>query len=310
MVRPAISTPYPLPREREAGTDDKSPKANFSRIDWSNEHTPVAIIHDDVAPLALREFQLNDALLSQREFQIDEGGALTHPAKPETATMHKQPLNSFERVLDELDAIGGDTRPDLAPLARAIRAFGNSQYDPLYMGMDFAKGQDDTVVAITLTSTADLEALRALMAKPQPAQQAHDLSIDTFAGAMQPKQSDESDVGWRCFHCGETFTDSHAATLHFGTTEIQSPACAIDIAEYRAMEVRMRDYNNEDTELHREIASLRRKHAAELRREEEKGYARGLAAKDVDLERIRFDSWLKGWTEAFEKMTGEGRVGK
>ncbi|VVG70921.1 hypothetical protein PAP18089_01893 [Pandoraea apista] len=235
MVRPAISTPYPLPREREAGADDKSPKTNFSRIDWSKERTPVAIIHDDVAPPALREFQLNDALLSQREIQIDEGGALAHPAEPEgynmttpiagltiygdeqhwSATLeddgdhagnellpcpicgstdlelanthtpsywvachncgaevpgdlpdgggsvissqqdcerlHRTAINSavarwntrstgskmtkpasFQRVLDELDAIGADTRPDLAPLINAIRAYGNAQYDPLF----------------------------------------------------------------------------------------------------------------------------------------------------------------------------------
>lgn len=87
----------------------------------------------------------------------------------------------------------------------------------------------------------------------------------------------ERDLEWRCFHCGETFDNRESAALHFGTSEIQAPACTIDIAEYRAMEARMRDYNNEDTELHREIARLQGKHATELRREEEKGYARGLA---------------------------------
>lgn len=43
---------------------------------------------------------------------------------------------SFQNVLNELDAIGADTRPDLAPLTKAIRAYGNAQYDPLWMSMD------------------------------------------------------------------------------------------------------------------------------------------------------------------------------
>lgn len=290
MVHPAISTPYPLPRQREEGADDKSPPNNFTQSDWSKERTPVAIIHDDVAPLALREFQLNDALLSQREIQIDEGGALAHPAEPEgynmttpiagltiygdeqhwSATLeddgdhagnellpcpicgstdlelanthtpsywvachncgaevpgdlpdgggsvissqqdcerlHRTAINSavarwntrstgskmtkpasFQRVLDELDAIGADTRPDLAPLINAIRAYGNAQYDPLWMGIDVAKGPDGTGLAITLRSPEDLEALKALVATPMTTQQTDDAAVEIFAAEMQRK---------------------------------------------------------------------------------------------------------------------------
>ncbi|WP_174978116.1 hypothetical protein [Pandoraea eparura] len=85
---------------------------------------------------------MDNAPLTRREFEINEGGALTHPAEPETATMSKQPPARFQRVLDELDAIGADTRPDLARLSKAIRAFGNAQYDPLWMGTDFARAPD------------------------------------------------------------------------------------------------------------------------------------------------------------------------
>ncbi|OQD05521.1 hypothetical protein UE98_39195, partial [Burkholderia cenocepacia] len=53
--------------------------------------------------------------------------------------------------------------------------------------------------------------------------------------------------------------------------------CGIDIAEYRAMERRMAAYNEEDSELHRTIYGMQAQHQADLRREEEKGYARGLA---------------------------------
>jgi len=82
---------------------------------------------------------------------------------------------------------------------------------------------------------------------------------------------------WRCFHCDEVFADAESAALHFGRSEMQSPACSIDIAEYRAMEQRMRSYSEEDTALHREIHGLLAKHQTELMRAEEKGYARGLA---------------------------------
>lgn len=234
MIRPAISTPHPLPRQRTKGANDKSPQTNPTSSLGGNVPTPGESI------------QMDDALLTQREIQINEGGALTHPAKPEThmntssihnltiygeaphvaasfddngdhaghqldacpfcgstdlsllnthtpsywiecegcgAEVHgempdggggeihthegciglhrlamasavtkwnarsveattntlqsgRERPASFQRVLDELDAVGADTRPDLAPLTNAIRAFGNTQYDPLWMGMD------------------------------------------------------------------------------------------------------------------------------------------------------------------------------
>lgn len=70
-------------------------------------------------------------------------------ATPTIAQSARERPSSFQRVLDELDAIGADTRPDLAPLTKAIRAYGNSQYDPLWMNMDVAVSPDMTVVYIT-----------------------------------------------------------------------------------------------------------------------------------------------------------------
>lgn len=242
MVLPAISTPNPLPREREAGADDKSPKANFTRIDWSKERTPVAIIHNDAAPLALREFQLNDALLSQREFQIDEGGALAHPAKPETATMNKQPLSSFQRVLDELDAIGADTRPELAALTKAIRAFGNAQYDSLWMSMDATNGADKTAVSHVAIAADDARSAFG----PNVNQQ-----LEMFFQWAESEGFDMS-VDWK----GELLSSSTAGALR-GWEGAQTAGIA-----------------------------------------------------KVNLERISFDSWLKGWTDAFKKMTAEGGTGK
>lgn len=87
--------------------------------------------------------------------------------------------------------------------------------------------------------------------------------------------------GWTCFHCDEHFTDAEAAAIHFGTHEIQRPACLIDAAEYRSMEARVRECANEDSELHRQISRLASNHKLELQRAEEVGYAKGIAEKSA-----------------------------
>lgn len=86
--------------------------------------------------------------------------------------------------------------------------------------------------------------------------------------------------GWVCFHCGEHFPGNlggqKAARLHFGASIYDEPKCQISAHRLRYMEVELRRYREEDTDLHREIARLKCEHATALRREEEKGYERGL----------------------------------
>lgn len=127
----------------------------------------------------------------------------------------------------------------------------------------------------------------------------------TKAAAQATPQSKQT--VWRCFHCDETFTDAESAALHFGKSVMQSPACLIDIAEYRAMEQRMRSYNEEDTALHREIHGLQAQHQVALKREEEKGYARGLAdgmkeatrsAQPTEPNGDKFQSRVQPWMMA------------
>lgn len=88
---------------------------------------------------------------------------------------------------------------------------------------------------------------------------------------------------WRCFHCDEVFFDSAEAAKHFGEIRIaygvcihDEAACQVDIAKYREMQKQLERYRNEDTDLHRQIASLQAHHAAALMRAEEAGYAKGL----------------------------------
>lgn len=83
---------------------------------------------------------------------------------------------------------------------------------------------------------------------------------------------------WRCFHCEEVFTDPAAAALHFGTRLEHQPGCQIDLAEYRRMEALEARYAEEDADVHRAMHRQQSEHQQELRRAEEEGYAKGLAA--------------------------------
>ncbi len=81
---------------------------------------------------------------------------------------------------------------------------------------------------------------------------------------------------WKCFHCDEVFNDFKEAGDHFGYGEISTPACKIDAAHLRELEIELFKYRLEDTELHREIHRLVAKNQQDCRRAEELGYARGL----------------------------------
>jgi len=90
-------------------------------------------------------------------------------------------------------------------------------------------------------------------------------------------ERDAACASWRCFHCDEVFTDRSAALEHFGESECHTPGCQIDITDVRAMEKALRQYRAGDTLLYRQLRQLKSDHATALRREEEKGYARGVA---------------------------------
>ena len=90
--------------------------------------------------------------------------------------------------------------------------------------------------------------------------------------ALQQSKPEE----WKCFQCGEVFTDKDKAAEHFGHYQHQQPACTIDVAEYRRMEELHRQYLNEETEKDRAMYSMRAEHATALRRAEEEGYNKGI----------------------------------
>lgn len=170
-----------------------------------------------------------------------------------------------------------------------------------------AEDETRTRMADLLTRTAN-----ALRGEPEPlsAHSWHDLPERAAAaiatiGVMQkaaamlaaaPVQEGVSE-GWRCFHCGDVFTDADEAQDHFGTIITDVPACRLapDLAGLvkiiRQQESELRAHRGEETESFREFYRLGAKHSAELREEEEKGYARGLAdaqkhPEEIGLQRV------------------------
>lgn len=97
------------------------------------------------------------------------------------------------------------------------------------------------------------------------------------------KDASREEMEWRCFHCDEVFTDTAAAKDHFGYDLLAEPGCKLNEIEggllgiVRRQEERLDAYHREDTASYREFYSLGADHSQALRREEEKGYAKGLA---------------------------------
>lgn len=92
-----------------------------------------------------------------------------------------------------------------------------------------------------------------------------------------------ADGHWRCFHCGEAFTDAQCAANHFGGDQGALTACQIKgdegglVALIRKQEAELDRYRAEDAEHYRAFYSLGADHSTKLREAEEAGYAKGLA---------------------------------
>ncbi len=98
-------------------------------------------------------------------------------------------------------------------------------------------------------------------------------------------------VHWRCFHCGDTFTRAQErwAREHFGAAEGEESVCLIRSAGENALLTALRHaqdelarYRAEDSDLMRALWAMQADHAVALRREEERGYEKGM--RDVRAE--------------------------
>lgn len=113
---------------------------------------------------------------------------------------------------------------------------------------------------------------------------------------------DKTPRGWRCFHCGDYFTEDQAAHAreHFGRDEGQTPVCLMRIpgeggllAALRKAQDELAEWRAENAPLMRAIESQSADYEQRLIREEEKGYARGLKDySQVEAERDRLRAEL------------------
>lgn len=104
---------------------------------------------------------------------------------------------------------------------------------------------------------------------------------------------------WRCFHCDATFTvhQRKYAREHFGRDQGDTPVCMMRvpgehhlITALRKAQDELALYRSEDSDLLRSIAAINAEHTEKLRREEERGYARGLkdyTALESDRDALR-----------------------
>lgn len=97
-------------------------------------------------------------------------------------------------------------------------------------------------------------------------------------------------TGWRCFHCGDVFTDEGSARLHFGAREIDNPACVIKAGAEGSILKALRDAEQASANamhaLHEECSDFARayhaqnaRHQQALLAAEELGFERGLKAQ-------------------------------
>lgn len=90
-------------------------------------------------------------------------------------------------------------------------------------------------------------------------------------------------TNWKCFHCGDVFTNPKHAAEHFGQGESDIVACKLKHSEghlvtlIRKLESELSSYRRDDSHILRAWMAKEAEHAQALIREEEKGFSRGVA---------------------------------
>jgi hypothetical protein len=108
-------------------------------------------------------------------------------------------------------------------------------------------------------------------------------------------------IYWRCFHCGEGFTKAQErwAREHFGRDEDKEPVCLIRTAGESSLLTALRNAqdeldlsraNTDDSDVVRAMVAMQADHSQSLIREEERGYAKGLADGRAEVCRLTADN--------------------
>jgi hypothetical protein len=119
---------------------------------------------------------------------------------------------------------------------------------------------------------------------------------------------------WRCFHCGEAFTARQRALAaqHFGADESATPVCLMRgpgehslLSALRAAEEELARWRAETMPILNAMAAMQADHACALRREEEGGYARGVA--DARAEAAPLKRALEWYADAISYVVTQMR---
>ena len=142
-------------------------------------------------------------------------------------------------------------------------------------------------------------------------------AVDARLALMQQEIDGASKV-WRCFHCGEACKSEVDARNHFGSMEGSEPACSIKgagefalLQALRNAEDRLQRYMAEDSDTLRAMSSMQSDHQQALRREEERGYAKGVAdmrSENALLQRAVEWCLENGASRAFYPRAGKRHV--
>lgn len=124
-------------------------------------------------------------------------------------------------------------------------------------------------------------------------------SLESELRAILTAASIEPAESWRCFHCGDVFTDRQHAREHFGIDPTAEPGC-VEVLRHGeghllkrilALETDLAQYRAEDSDIIRWAQGKEADHAQALVRAEEAGYAKGvadmLALPDDELAKLR-----------------------
>jgi len=109
---------------------------------------------------------------------------------------------------------------------------------------------------------------------------------------------------WRCYYCGEVCRSEVDARNHFGSLPGSEPACQIKqpgefalLQALRNAEDQLARYRAEDSDTQRAMYSMQSDHQQALRREEETGYARGVADMRKEVEELRQQLSDREWQD-------------
>lgn len=109
--------------------------------------------------------------------------------------------------------------------------------------------------------------------------------------ALQARVAElEAEQRWRCYHCGEVFTNAKYAAEHFGADEGATPACRLTYSEghlvtyIRKLEKELAVHRREDSDVLRAMHAREAEQAEKVRRAEERGYNRGVQEAKVMFE--------------------------